>query len=53
MGERTLVPAQGITITVTEIGRGKVILSIDAPRDIRFYREEIWKDMLERQETEG
>lgn len=39
--------ANDITITVVEIRGGKVMIGIEAPKDIPVYREEVWLSMQE------
>lgn len=39
-GERIHV-GDDVTITVVDIDRGKIRIGIEAPRDVRVYREEI------------
>ena len=41
--ERIVFPDLGITLTVVELRRDDVKLGIEAPKEVRIYREEIWK----------
>jgi carbon storage regulator len=42
IGERIVVPACGVTITVVAIRGGKIRLGVTAPSDIAIHREEVW-----------
>ncbi len=39
-----------ITVTVVEIGRDKVLLSFDAPKEVEIYRQEIYDLRQKRKE---
>lgn len=39
-GER-IICSNGISILVAEVGRGKVKLAIEAPQEVRIWREEL------------
>jgi carbon storage regulator len=43
VGEKIVVPACGLTITVVSLKGNRVRLGIAAPEDIRVDREEVWK----------
>jgi len=43
IGEKIVVPACGLTITVVAVKGGRVRLGIAAPEDIRVDREEVWQ----------
>jgi carbon storage regulator len=43
VGEKIVVPACGLTITVVAVKGGRVRLGIVAPEDIRVDREEVWQ----------
>jgi carbon storage regulator len=43
VGEKIVVPACGLTITVVALKGGRVRLGIVAPEDIRVDREEVWQ----------
>jgi carbon storage regulator len=43
IGEKIVVPACGLTITVVAVKGTRVRLGIAAPEDIRVDREEVWK----------
>jgi carbon storage regulator len=46
-GERIVVPAWGLEVTVVSIEGNRVRLGIAAPEDVAVYREEIWNRILE------
>ncbi len=41
IGEKIKI-GDDITVTVVEIGRDKVLLSFDAPKEVEIYRQEIY-----------
>lgn len=45
MGEKILMPAQGIVVTVLEVRGDKVRVGITAPPDVIVYRDEVWSRM--------
>ena len=45
----TIVIADAIFITVTEIRGDKVRLGIQCPRDVPVHRLEVWKEIQERE----
>ena len=50
VGEKIVVPACGLTITVVALKGGRVRLGIVAPEDIRVDREEVWQRLVEQTE---
>jgi carbon storage regulator len=46
VGEKIVVPACGLTITVVAVKGCRVRLGIAAPEDIRVDREEVWQRQL-------
>lgn len=52
IGERIVVPACGLTITVVSLKGNRVRLGIAAPEDIRVDREEVWKRLMEEQSSD-
>jgi carbon storage regulator len=49
VGEKVVVPACGLTLTVLSVQGQRVRLGIAAPAETVVHREEVW----ERQRTEG
>jgi carbon storage regulator len=50
IGEKIVVPACGLTITVVSLKGNRVRLGIAAPEDVRVDREEVWKRLMEEEE---
>ena len=50
IGEKIVVPACGLTITVVAVKGSRVRLGIAAPDDIRVDREEVWQRQMEQAE---
>ena len=42
IGQQVVLPEQGITIDVVDIGKTRVRLGISAPADIPVHRREVW-----------
>lgn len=52
--EKLILPDLDIEITIVEIRGDKVRIGIDAPKDVKVYREEIYQAILEEEnENEG
>jgi carbon storage regulator len=45
LGERIVVPACGLTVTVVAVEGNKVRLGISAPDEVAVYREEVWRQV--------
>ena len=41
-GQQVVLPEQGITIDVVDVGKSHVRLGITAPSDIPIHRREVW-----------
>lgn len=41
-----------ITITIVEVDGGKVRLGIDAPKEVKVHREEVWQE-IQREANHG
>jgi carbon storage regulator len=50
IGEKIVVPACGLTITVVSLKGNRVRLGIAAPENVRVDREEVWKRLMEEEE---
>jgi carbon storage regulator len=50
IGEKIVVPACGLTITVVSLKGNRVRLGIAAPEDLRVDREEVWKRVSEQEQ---
>jgi carbon storage regulator len=46
VGQQIILPEQGITIDVVEVGRTRVRLGIAAPSDMPIHRREVWDRRL-------
>jgi carbon storage regulator len=44
-GEKIVIPDSGVTITILDIKRNRVLLGITAPAETAVYREEVWQRM--------
>ncbi len=42
IGEQLILPEQGITIDVVDVGKARVRLGITAPADVPVHRREVW-----------
>ena len=42
IGQQLVLPEQGITIDVVDVGKTRVRLGISAPADIPVHRREVW-----------
>ncbi len=49
VGERIVIPALGITVTLIRAADGKARIGLDAPRDAVVYREELWLKIRRRE----
>lgn len=45
--KETLIINNDIEITILNLGGGKVRLGIDAPKDVKIYRKELYEKILE------
>jgi carbon storage regulator len=51
IGERIVMPNCELTVTVLAVEGKKVRLGITAPADLDVYREEVWQQISERQQS--
>ncbi len=47
LGEKILVPACGVVVTVVAIEGNRVRLGISAPAEVNVFREEIWRQLCQ------
>ena len=50
-GERIVLPACEVVITITAINNNRVCVGISAPDHVEIHREEVWKRVCEKQDA--
>jgi carbon storage regulator len=53
IGERIVIPECNLGITVVAIEGNKVRLGLSAPPEVAVYREEVWFQIVEEEQTEA